>query len=213
MKFACVDGPDFDGHQVDFDEVMQRASMYREFEQHAREESCNLLNVRYPKMPNMSLYKEKMPQQDPNVRNKNFDEVALGYLPEQAANESDRCLQCKARPCVSGCPVNVDIPGFIARIKEGDMEGAYEVLTATNSLPAVCGRVCRRKAVRSKCVRGKKGEPVGSAVWSAMWPTGTWPISGRGGAAAGSERHKVAVVGAGPAGLTCAGDLVRLAIR
>ncbi|NMA24542.1 MAG: dihydropyrimidine dehydrogenase, partial [Clostridiales bacterium] len=112
-------------------------------------------------MPNMSLYKEKMPEQEPDVRNKNFGEVALGYRPEQAAGEADRCLQCKTRPCVSGCPVNVDIPGFIAKVKEGDIEGAYEILSATNSLPAVCGRVCPQESqCESKCVRGRKGEPV-----------------------------------------------------
>lgn len=166
-------------------------------------------------MPNMSLYKEKMPEQEPDVRNKNFGEVALGYRPEQAAGEADRCLQCKTRPCVSGCPVNVDIPGFIAKVKEGDIEGAYEILSATNSLPAVCGRVCPQESqCESKCVRGRKGEPV--AIGRLERYVADWHMANKKEAAAAKPApngHKVAVVGAGPAGLTCAGDLARLGYR
>jgi len=166
-------------------------------------------------MPNMSLYKEKMPQQEPDVRNRNFDEVALGYRPEQAASEADRCLQCKTKPCVSGCPVNVDIPGFIAKVKAGDMEGAYEVLSATNSLPAVCGRVCPQESqCESQCVRGKKGEPV--AIGRLERYVADWHMAHKKEGAAvlpSPNGHKVAVVGAGPAGLTCAGDLARLGYK
>ena len=113
-------------------------------------------------MANMSPKKNPMPTQDPQVRNKNFDEVALGYTQEQAIDEANRCLNCKNMPCVKGCPVQINIPGFIAKIKENDMEGAYQVLSMQTSLPAVCGRVCPQETqCESKCVRGIKTEPVG----------------------------------------------------
>ena len=109
----------------------------------------------------MSLKKNEMPHQAPEVRARNFQEVALGYTPEQAIDEAKRCLNCKNRPCVSGCPVNIAIPEFIALVAEGDFEGAYEVITRQSSLPAVCGRVCPQESqCESKCVRGIKGEPV-----------------------------------------------------
>jgi len=111
---------------------------------------------------NMTQEKTPMPEQDPNVRNKNFEEVALGYTQEMAVNEAARCLGCKNPACVQGCPVNVKIPEFIKRIEEGDFKGAYLKLKETNSLPAVCGRVCPQESqCESKCVRGKKGDPVG----------------------------------------------------
>ena len=113
-------------------------------------------------MPNMRNDKNPMPEQEPDVRNKNFEEVALGYTEEIALDEAARCLNCKNKPCVSGCPVNVRIPEFIAKVVEKDYEGAYEVITSTNSLPAVCGRVCpQENQCESKCVRGIKGMPVG----------------------------------------------------
>ena len=112
-------------------------------------------------MANMSLKKNEMPSQAPDVRNGNFLEVALGYTPEQAIDEAKRCLNCKNRPCVGGCPVNIRIPEFIAKVAEGDFEGAYEVITTSSSLPAVCGRVCPQESQCEKyCVRGIKGEPV-----------------------------------------------------
>ena len=113
-------------------------------------------------MANMSLKKNEMPSQDPNVRNKNFLEVALGYTEEQALDEAARCLNCKNHPCVDGCPVNVRIPEFIQKIVEKDYEGAYQVIHQTSSLPAVCGRVCPQESqCEMHCVRGKKGDPVG----------------------------------------------------
>lgn len=125
-------------------------------------------------MPNMSLKKNEMPSQDPNVRNKNFLEVALGYTEEQALDEAARCLHCKNHPCVDGCPVNVRIPEFIARIVERDYEGAYQVIHQTSSLPAVCGRVCPQESqCEMHCVRGKKGDPVGIGRLERLWPTGT----------------------------------------
>lgn len=159
-------------------------------------------------MPNMNPKKMEMPVQDPNVRNKNFEEVALGYTLEQAMEEAERCLQCKHKPCINGCPVAVDIPGFIGKIQEGDMEGAYKVIKETSSLPAVCGRVCPQETqCEAKCVRGIKHEAVGIgrlerfvADYHMSHGTDTPVIPTPNG-------HKVAVVGAGPAGLTCAGDL------
>ena len=112
-------------------------------------------------MPNMSLVKHSMPEQEPAVRAANFREVALGYTRDIAMEEADRCLRCKNSPCVSGCPVNVPIPDFIAKIKEGDVTGAYDIIRSQNALPAICGRVCPQESqCESKCVRGIKGEPV-----------------------------------------------------
>ena len=113
-------------------------------------------------MANMSMTKNPIPEQEPLVRNKNFDEVALGYTEEIAIDEAKRCLNCRQHPCVSGCPVNVRIPEFIAKVAEGEFEEAYKIITSTNSLPAVCGRVCPQEhQCEGKCVRGIKGESVG----------------------------------------------------
>ena len=160
-------------------------------------------------MPNMDLKKTPMPEQEPMVRNKNFQEVALGYTEEQAKNEAARCLNCKNKPCVAGCPVNVRIPEFIAKISEGDYEAAYQVLTSTNSLPAVCGRVCPQETqCEEKCIRGIKGEPVGIGRLERFAADWHMAHSASGSAApAAKAGRKVAVVGSGPAGLTCAGDL------
>ena len=162
-------------------------------------------------MPNMSLKKNEMPVQDPMVRNGNFLEVALGYTEEQAVNEAERCLNCKNKPCVGGCPVSIDIPAFITKIKEHDFEGAYQVISKSSALPAVCGRVCPQESqCESKCVRGIKGEPVAIgrlerfvADWHNAHATEkpVKPVS---------NGHKCAIIGAGPSGLTCAGDLARL---
>ena len=162
-------------------------------------------------MPNMSLKKNEMPVQDPNVRNKNFKEVALGYTEEQAVDEANRCLHCPKKPCQSGCPVSINIPEFIAKIKERDFEGAYQVIHQSSSLPAVCGRVCPQETqCESKCVRGIKGEPVAIgrlerfvADWHNAHATETPAVPAPNG-------HKVAIIGAGPSGLTCAGDLAKL---
>ena len=161
-------------------------------------------------MPNMSPTKNKMPVQDPVLRSSNFDEVALGYTEEQAIDEAKRCLGCKHKPCVSGCPVQIDIPAFIAEVAKGDFEAAYRIITESSSLPAVCGRVCPQEIqCESKCVRGIKGEPVAigrlerfvadrhnsqpDAVVEKPVPNG----------------HKAAVIGSGPSGLACAGDLAK----
>ena len=160
--------------------------------------------------PNMSLTKNEMPTQEPQIRARNFSEVALGYSEETAVDEAMRCLNCKNMPCVTGCPVNIHIPEFIAKIKEGDFEGAYQIISKTSSLPAVCGRVCPQETqCESKCVRGIKGEPVGIgrlerfvADWHNAHTAGNVEVPQ-------SNGHKVAVVGSGPSGLTCAGDLAK----
>ncbi len=163
-------------------------------------------------MPNMSPQKNEMPVQDPNVRNKNFDEVALGYTKEQAIDEAKRCLNCKHKPCVSGCPVQIDIPGFISKVAEGDFEAAYDVIYASSSLPAVCGRVCPQETqCESKCVRGIKGEPV--AIGRLERFVADYHMKNAAKKAAADIQKsgkKVAIIGSGPAGLTCAGDLAKL---
>ena len=161
-------------------------------------------------MPNMSLKKNPMPSQAPEVRAHNFDEVATGYTEEAALDEALRCLNCKTMPCVSGCPVNIHIPEFIAKIREGDFEGAYQVISRTSSLPAVCGRVCPQETqCESKCVRGIKGEPVGIGRlerFVADWHNAHAEAAP---AVPASNGHRVAVIGSGPSGLTCAGDLAK----
>ena len=161
-------------------------------------------------MANMSLVKTPMPEQDPKVRARNFKEVALGYTPEMAIEEAGRCLKCKKPACVQGCPVNVRIPEFIAKVQEGDFKAAYEIITSTNALPALSGRVCPQESqCESKCVRGIKGEPVAIGRlerFVADWyreNVNAMPEK------AESNGHKVAVVGSGPAGMTAASDLAK----
>lgn len=162
-------------------------------------------------MPNMSLEKNKMAEQAPDVRNKNFGEVALGYTEEQAIDEAKRCLNCKNKPCVTGCPVQIDIPAFIAEVAEGRFEEAYKIITKSSSLPAVCGRVCPQEhQCESKCVRGKKGEPVAIGRLERF-------VADRHNAMTHTEAekpapngHKAAVIGSGPSGLACAGDLAKM---
>ncbi len=161
-------------------------------------------------MPNMQSTKTPIKEQDPKVRARNFKEVCEGYTREEAINEANRCLNCKNKPCVNGCPVGVMIPEFISKVKEGDFEEAYKIITATNGLPAVCGRVCpQENQCEGKCVRGIKGEPVGigrlerfcadymadkEIEYAKPEPNGI----------------KIAVIGSGPSGLTCAADLAKL---
>ena len=146
-------------------------------------------------MPNMEPKKTPMPEQAPDVRNKNFKEVALGYTDEMAVNEAKRCLNCKTAPCMKGCPVNVHIPEFIHSIVEGDLEKAHDIITATNALPAVCGRVCpQENQCESKCVRGIKNEPV--AIGRLERYVADWYMNGHEKKAevAAPNGHKVAAV-------------------
>ena len=161
---------------------------------------------------NMSMEKNPMPEQDPEIRSHNFDEVALGYDAEVAMKEAQRCLDCKNAPCRSGCPVAVKIPRFLEKVRDGDFDAAYEIITSTNSLPAVCGRVCpQEKQCESKCVRGLKGESVGIGRLERFVADYHMARTDRPAPAVPeSNGHRVAVIGSGPAGLTCAGDLRKL---
>ncbi len=163
---------------------------------------------------NMDMKKCPMPVQDPDVRNKNFDEVALGYTYDMAVNEARRCLNCKNKPCVSACPVQIDIPAFIERVANEDMEGAFAILSESTSLPAVCGRVCPQESqCEGKCVRGIKGEPVGIGRLERFVADyhrencNETPVKPE------PNGHKVAVIGAGPSGLTVAGDLAKMGYK
>ena len=161
---------------------------------------------------NMDPKKCPMPTQDPNVRNKNFEEVALGYTEEMAVNEAKRCIHCKNKPCQTGCPVGIDIPEFIGHVAEGDFEAAYQVINRSSSLPAVCGRVCpQENQCEGKCVRGKKGEPVAIGRLERFVADYAREHGYTGKQETAEPNGKrVAIVGGGPAGLTCAGDLARL---
>ncbi len=164
-------------------------------------------------MPNMQQNKTPVTEQQPQIRARNFAEVCLGYTEQEAVNEAKRCLNCKNHPCVNGCPVSVRIPEFLAKAAEGDFIGAYEIIHSTNSLPAVCGRVCpQENQCEGKCVRGIKGEPVAigrlerfCADYAMKNPDKLTKAQ-----KPQSNGHKVAVIGAGPSGLTCAGDLAKL---
>ncbi len=161
-------------------------------------------------MPNMSLTKTPVAEQEPLVRNKNFQEVTLGYTPQEAMEEAQRCLHCKNRPCVEGCPVNIHIPEFIAKVAEGDFKAAYEIISDTNALPCVSGRVCPQESqCESRCVRGVKGEAV--AIGRLERFVADWYLKNVVAAPQKPTQNgiRVAVVGSGPAGLTCASDLAK----
>ena len=161
-------------------------------------------------MANLSPKKNEMPSQLPNVRNKNFSEVALGYTKEQAIDEANRCLNCKNKPCTGGCPVAIDIPAFISKIKEEDFEGAYQIITRSSSLPAVCGRVCPQEVqCEQRCVRGKNGEPVAIGRLERFVADYHNAHATKPAEKPASNGHRVAVIGSGPSGLTCAGDLAK----
>ena len=162
-------------------------------------------------MTNPSLQKTPMPELDPDTRSRCFEEVALGYTEEMAKEEAGRCLQCKHKPCMNGCPVSVHIPAFIEKVAAGEFEEAYEIIKSTNSLPAVCGRVCPQETqCEAKCVRGIKGESVGIGRLERFVADYHMKHSTASGEKPVFNGHKVAVVGSGPASLTCAGDLAKL---
>lgn len=161
-------------------------------------------------MPNMSLTKVPMPQQEPDVRNKNFEEVATGYTAEMAIEEATRCLNCINKPCVQGCPVNVPIPGFIEKVAAGDFEAAYEIITSENALPAICGRVCpQENQCEGKCIRGIKGESVSIGRLERFVADYHMKNDVKAELNILKNGIKVAVVGSGPAGITCAGELAK----
>ncbi len=209
-KFVCVDGPEFDGHKVEFNELLLRGKMYNREERRAMwDHKCKI--EAKEKLLKKSKVREPMPEQNPKVRIQNFNEVALGYTRENAIREASRCLNCKNMPCVEGCPVNVQIPQFIKKIKDGDFMGAIHAIKETNSLPAVCGRVCPQETqCESKCVLGKKGQPIAIGRlerFAADYELGQGDV--RAPEIPKPTGKKVAVVGAGPAGLTVAGELAK----
>ena len=161
-------------------------------------------------MPNLSPKKNPMPSQDPKLRARNFDEVALGYTAEMAVEEADRCLNCKKPLCIEGCPVGISIPSFIQKVKVGEFEEAYRIISEASSLPAVCGRVCPQESqCEGRCVRGIKGEPVGIGRLERFVADYHNAIAPEAPQKPVSNGRRVAVVGSGPAGLTCAGDLAK----
>ncbi len=161
-------------------------------------------------MANMSPTKVPMPQQDPDIRNKNFDEVATGYTAEMAMEEASRCINCKNKPCMTGCPVNVPIPGFIEKVAAGDFEAAYEIITSENALPAICGRVCpQENQCEGKCIRGIKGEAVSIGRLERFVADYHMQNGKKQELNIEKNGKRVAVVGSGPAGITCAGELAK----
>ena len=220
IKFACVDGPEFDGHLVDFDEAMRRQRIYQTEEgraylekiegetHHARGcQCCNHENS----LENLEKGKRvPVREQDPKVRAKNFEEVTFGYTLEEAQREAERCLNCKNPLCMKGCPVEINIPAFIQKIKEGDILEAGKILTKYTSLPAACGRVCPQETqCEGKCILGIKGEPV--AIGKLEKFVGDYLLENNLEINIPEKNnHKIAVVGSGPAGLTAAGDLAKM---
>jgi glutamate synthase (NADPH/NADH) small chain len=246
MKFACVDGADFDGHLVDFDELALRQKRFEREEKEAlgryRSESARMANLKMrpesagppastcelpqpaaappgPLVPKnlKSIPPERapMPQQPPEVRRHNFKEVALGLDLEAALHEAERCLRCKKPRCIPGCPVGIDIPGFIAAIQQKDIKRSYQILKSTNALPAVCGRVCPQETqCEVTCVVGAKYEPVAIGRLERFVAD---CAMGRGWdefpAIDAATQKKAAIIGSGPAGLACAGELARNGIK
>ena len=220
IKFACVDGPEFDGHLVNFDEAMRRQMIYKTEEgraylektegetHHARGcQCCNHENS----LENLEKGKRvPVREQDPKVRAENFEEVTFGYTLEEAQREAERCLNCKNPLCMKGCPVEINIPAFIEKIKEGNILEAGKILTKYTSLPAVCGRVCPQETqCEGKCILGIKGEPV--AIGKLEKFVGDYLLENNLEISIPKKNnHKIAVVGSGPAGLTAAGDLAKM---
>jgi glutamate synthase (NADPH/NADH) small chain len=225
VKFTCVDGPEFDASLVDFDEAMRRQTMYRQYEvgENSAEHICNLAeaieqsncikseNEEAAMQISKALGRINSREQEPDVRNKNFEEVNYGFTFEEAVAEAKRCLHCKKPRCVEKCPVSIKIPQFISSVGRGDIEEAAKIIAIDSALPAVCGRVCPQETqCEGDCIVGIKGEPVNIGKLerfvadymrnvAVAEPAETTPRNGK----------KVAVIGSGPAGLTCAGDLIK----
>ena len=223
-RFACVDGPEFDGHEVDFDEAMRRQGMYKKYEiaRNNGEHKCNLAavveesaaaNAREDAAQAAEADKKKrvpVREQDPEKRSRNFEEVCLGYNEEEALLEASRCLQCKKPACMEACPVSVQIPRFIHEIVNRDYAAAAKVIAIDSALPAVCGRVCPQETqCEGSCVMGKKFEPVAIGKLERFVADYNRLHGSAKPEKPVSNGKRVAVIGSGPAGLTCAGDLIK----
>jgi len=219
IRFACVDGPDFDAHQVDFDELMMRQRRFRDLENRAEEDFAHVCNLElklfdegkrnYKKLKEVATTALPMPERDAAERARTFDEVNLGYTQANALEEAERCIQCVRPTCISGCPVGIDIPRFIRHVLVRDLPGALSVIHESNLFPSICGRVCPQESqCEAQCILAKKMEPVaigrlerfvGDNAPAAL----TEPVAKH------PDRGRVAIVGSGPGGLACAGDLAR----
>ena len=219
VKFACVDGPDFDGHQVDFKELHARQKRFRDQESEASAQQAHICNLEkrlfqegrrsYKKLAELAPHQVPMPERDALERSRNFKEVNLGYSMEQAFREAERCIQCHKPTCIAGCPVGIDIPRFIRHLLIRDLEGALEAINDSSIFPSICGRVCPQETqCEAQCVIARKMEPVAIGRLerfvgdNAKPPRGAPPHHAR-------LLGRVAVVGSGPAGLAAAADLVR----
>lgn len=218
VKFACVDGPEFDGDKVDYDEALRRQNMYKtDIGRNilALEDGDTHHNDSCPIHDEIIDDSGRIPvrEQHPTVRNKNFAEVSYGYNLEEAQKEARRCLNCKNPMCVSGCPVNINIPAFIQKIKEGDLESASKIIANYSSLPAICGRVCPQETqCEGKCILGIKGEAI--AIGKLERFIGDWALEHEIPFEVKEKKdEKIAVIGSGPAGLTCAGELAKLGYK
>ena len=218
-RFTCVDGPEFDGHKVDFKELTQRLRIYEKEEKgktsRVKEECPGVCKAEILPRTDGKIPRQKMAEQPANLRNKNFHEVAFGFTREQALLEAERCLQCKKPKCRDGCPVNIDIPAFIAQITKGNFVNAIRIIKESSCLPAVCGRVCPAEDQCEKsCILSKKGKPVAVGTLE-RFASDMEMASGKMELPEIKERKdiKVAIVGSGPAGVTCAGDLARMGYR
>lgn len=211
--FACVDGPEFDAHEIDFTTIMQRSRAYRDVEQ-KQAHACRLDEAYLTVKERMAIPRQKMPEQEPVLRIGNYDEVNLGYTPALARQEAERCLQCKKPLCVDGCPVHVNIPEFILKIRQGKFLEAARVIEEDNVLGIVCGRVCPQSdQCEGVCVLEKRGDSVAIGALERFvsdFKRQQHVLDNYSVPFALQTDKKVAIVGSGPAGLTCAGDLVKM---
>lgn len=206
VKFACVDGPEFDGHKVNFDEAQNRLRLREEnkLTDHDENDACPIHHEEHEDKKRRAHAHMK----DATLRVKNFDEVNLGYSLAEVLREANRCLECKKPKCVEACPVGIDIPRFIGRLKENDVQGSAEILAQYTKLASVCGRVCpQEKQCEGSCVVGIKAEPIAIGLLERF--VGDWSLENLPVSASAKNGHKVAVVGSGPAGLAAAAELAR----
>lgn len=207
-RFTCVDGPEFNAAHIDFDECMKRQAMYDHIEERKQKDSCECMTTAEKAFTHDGKSRVPVREQPAEVRKNNFDEVCLGYNAQEAMAEAKRCLNCKKPQCVTGCPVQINIPAFIHEVAEGNFAEAARIISEDSALPAVCGRVCPQEIqCEGKCVLGKKGEPI--AIGKLERFVGDWSRENNWSASqtAADNGRKVAVIGSGPSSLTCAKEL------